>query len=102
MAPLLWFAGAGSHLGHDAGEGGTPIFADASHADQANHWEAASSIDIGRCPACLATTQPAEPAPVDSAEQASIAGGVAAPGDLAALLDPAAGRLRRPRAPPRS
>lgn len=101
LVPLL-FGGPPTHLGHDAGDAQSPIFADAVHDGEANHWEAAESVAYNRCPACLIPTQPVEKASASTAWLLRTAGRAVPSGDFTGLVDPGADRLHRPRAPPDS
>ena len=101
LFPLL-FGAPPTHLGHDSEDAQSPIFADAVHAGEANHWEAAESVADNRCPACLIPTQPVEKASARTAWLFRTAGGALPSGDFTGLVDPGADRLHRPRAPPDS
>lgn len=100
LAPLLVLGGLEGHLGHRPGQSETPVFTDARHAGEADHWDAARSSRVSRCLACLVPTQPLEPAQAGAFGLVRPASGSLSanpPGDPA---DPGARCSRRPRAPP--
>jgi hypothetical protein len=102
LAPAMLAGGFETHLGHVAGGEKTPIFADARHAEQATHCEAAETIQLGRCVDCLAPAQPlTQPLPMRSGTTPAAIGSVT-PHGLARRPDLAAAGSRRPRAPPSS
>ena len=100
LAALALLGSPAPHLGHDASKAQTPIFAEASHAGQANHWEAADTAPTSRCPDCLTPPQPVERAPASAGRQIQTGAGVAIPGTAGGPTDPGAGRSQRSRAPP--
>ena len=102
LVPLALLGGAEPHFGHGAAAARTPVFAEASHAGQANHWDAADSALNRRCPDCLAPPQPLAPAPVGATRLPRTGDGAALPGETGGPTDPGSGRSQRPRAPPLS
>lgn len=91
-----------SHELHGGGPGAATIYPDARHAGQADHWEAAGSVEVRRCPDCLAPAKHRGPAP-------ALLAGAPAPASrgqaVATLGEPARPAFRRPggpRAPPLS
>lgn len=100
LAPSLLLSGLSIHADHTAREAQTPIFADARHAGEANHWEAAHSVRVQVCPVCLASAQPEELAPTGAAGQVLTAAGLVPSSNLDAPLELGAGRSQRSRAPP--
>ena len=102
LVPLAVVGGTEPHLGHGAAEAQTPVFAEASHAGQANHWDAADSARSRRCPDCLTPPQPLEPAPQGASRLPRTGDGAALPGESGGPTDPGSGRSQRSRAPPLS
>ena len=102
LAPLLLFGGIETHLGHGAEDRESPIFADASHAEQATHWEATNSVATRRCQDCLAPAQPLEPAPNGAGRLIRDADGTPLTTEAGSPSDPHTHRSHRPRAPPSS
>ena len=102
LAPLVLLGSLGPHTGHAVGETGTPVFADATHGEEAAHWEAASSVHLQSCPTCLASARTEGPAPLGLADQAVVVAGRAPGQEWLGRADPDSGRSGRPRAPPSS
>ncbi len=102
LVPLALSGTTALHLGHSAADARTPVFAEASHAGQANHWDAADSGRNRHCPDCLAPPQPLEPEPAGPSRLNRIGKGVPVPAETGGPTDPGSGRSQRSRAPPLS
>lgn len=102
LAPLLPASLADAHAFHAAGQPESTIYADARHAGQADHLEAAERVRIRRCGECLAPAKVRGLAPA----RAAVTQPLTACGRLAAADTtprwPATPRPGRPRAPPLS
>lgn len=102
LTPLLLASGSRNHLGHAAGQTETRIFADARHAGQAEHWEAAEKVWLSRCAACLLPGPLLAAAPAGCARRLPDLAGPALATPLAGTPSPHAGHSLRSRAPPAS
>ena len=101
LVPLALSGTAALHLGHSAADAETPVFAEASHAGQAHHWDAADSGHNRRCPDCLAPPQPLEAAPT-GAIRLNRMDGWSIPAETGGPTESGSGRSQRSRAPPLS
>lgn len=102
LVPLALVGGAGPHLGHGAAQAATPVFDEASHAGQADHWDAADHARNRRCPDCLTPPHPLEPAPLGVSRLVRSGDGAALPGETGGPTAPGTDRSRHSRAPPLS
>ncbi len=101
----LPFVLAGSlalHHEHPAGQIATPVFADAAHGGLAAHWEAAETVRLRQCAACLLPAQPLEPPATDSVGHLQAEAERAPLPASTGLPTSGAGRSQRSRAPPPS
>lgn len=102
LVPFALVGGTEPHLGHGAAEAATPLFNEASHAGQADHWDAADPAHSRRCPDCLTPPQPLEPAPEGARHLIRSGDGSALPGETSGPTDPGSRHIRHSRAPPLS
>lgn len=100
LTPLLLIGGPRAHAGHADGQAETRIFAEASHAGEAHHWEAVRAVRGERCPACLAPGPSVATGPPSITGQARDGAGSPVTSDEAGPPDAGAHRSQRSRAPP--